>query len=169
MALFGIGLQAFKAEQEKGASALSFESTGTTQTHIENLKKDPKVSSATKVALEASSIDMRGAKQGLDLIKVAEAPKEARPLRVTQQASTSDSVYKLLSPLVGSYREEKKGIFPTGKKQPDNVPFKHGAINPAKDVGPINVNKLKQDLADKESFGGRYDLASKVSTATGKY
>lgn len=163
MALYGTpSLKEFRNKQSSGT--FSFDYNSNTNIGAKPLLEDSYVGNSTKDAIkvpEVSSVAIPREKESANLIEMARTGQE--PILKSLNVNESfDS--KLNSSLLEKYRNSTGG----GSAKEIFVPFKEGVIDPKRDTS-FDLKRFGKELADKESSGGNYKLASKVSSAAGKY
>lgn len=164
MALYGTpSLEEFRNKQSLGTFSFDYNSnTGVgTKPPLEVPYVDNSAKDAVKVP-EVSSAAIPREKEAVNLIEKARIGQES----VLKKMNVNESLdSKLNSSLLEKYRNS------TGDGSPAKeifVPFNEGVIDPKRDTS-FDLKRFGKELADKESSGGNYKLASKVSSAAGKY
>ena len=164
MALYDTSsLEEFRNKQNSGIFSFNY----STNSKIDNkaLLENPYVDNTTKDAInvqELASAAIPREKESFNLIERAMAGEKPITSKITNNEPLAS---KYNSSLVDKYRnlnnlnKSDKDVF---------VPFKEGVVDPKRDTS-FDFKKFGQELADKESSGGNYKLASKVSSAAGKY
>lgn len=172
MASYGIpSLDEFKNKQSEGTASFTY-GIGKTLNLANSPIVDPIIRDAAKTEEYVKTAPKTS--QPIDLIKAASAPSQNTFLK--EVGSSMDSPANKLyeeSTLLQEFRTKaKKPESPietvTKLAQPKEA-FDVVNNSPSDLNSKATLNRLKQALADKESYGGRYDLQSNVSSAVGKY
>lgn len=170
MALFATpSLEEFKNKQSSGIFSFNYQTNSKIDSKalLENPYVDNSIKDVVNVP-EAASADLSRQKESFNIIE--RAIEESKPIE-SKPTTNEPFTAKYNSPLIDSYRNTNSiTTTPTPEKveKPVFVPFKEGVIDPKRDTS-FDLKKFGQELADKESSGGNYKLASKVSSAAGKY
>lgn len=173
MASYGIpSLDEFKNKQSEGTASFTY-GIGKTLNLANSPLVDPVVRDAAKTQEYVKNTP--NPNQPIDIIKAASTPP-AKTTFLQQVGSSVDSPANKIyeeSTLLQEFRTKAKKpespIETVNKLSAPKEAFDVVTNSPSEMKSKDTLNRLKQALADKESFGGRYDLQSNVSSAVGKY
>lgn len=173
MASYGIpSLDEFKNKQSEGTASFTY-GIGKTLNLANSPVVDPIIREAAKTEEYVKTAPKTS--QPIDIIKAASIGNQ-NPTFLQQMASSKDSpadkLYKE-STLLQEFRTQAKNpegpVETVNKMARPKEAFDVVTNSPSNLNSKSTLNRLKQALADKESFGGRYDLQSDKSSAVGKY
>lgn len=164
MALYDTpSLEEFRNKQSSGVFSFNYDTN--TKIDTKAMLENPYVDDITKDAIKVSELSptsTSGPKESINLIEKARAGED--PI-IKRMVNNEPLASKLHSSLVDRYKNLTSGHV---SDKEVFVPFKEGVIDPKRDTS-FDIKRFSKDLADKESSGGNYKLASKVSSAAGKY